>query len=263
MLSKPRRIRQALEAGHRAYGAVIQLPSADIVEIAGKAGYDYAWIDAEHGCLSLNEIRDLVRAADAAGIDAIVRVPDHSTSFIQRVLDIGATGIMVPHVGTVEQATTLASSARYGPSGTRGACPLTRSVGHLTFDWTADSTAADRDVLVFVLIEDLEGVQNVEAIASESGLDGLVFGPFDLAVEMGLAGDITHPDVRAHHARVTEACRSAGSDYVVAAASWEFEGIDACGGRIVTVASDRASLWSSFATELNQVRASLTEGAIA
>lgn len=120
---RPRRIRTRLESGERATGIVIQLPSPDIVEIAGHLGYDYAWIDAEHGSLGLPEIRELIRGADAVGMDSVVRVADHEPSFIQRVLDLGATGIMAPHVRTVDDARRISSAVRYSPVGVRGACP--------------------------------------------------------------------------------------------------------------------------------------------
>jgi 2-keto-3-deoxy-L-rhamnonate aldolase RhmA len=92
------------------------------VEIAGQVGLDYAWLDAEHGPLDLSELRELIRAADAVGLDSIVRVADHQPSFIQRVLDLGATGVMVPHIRTVDEAQSVALAVRYSPTGLRGAC---------------------------------------------------------------------------------------------------------------------------------------------
>ena len=172
MRTPHRRIRNKLDAGERVFGITVQLPSPDIVELAGYAGLDFAWIDAEHGTMDLGDINQLVRAADASGIDAIVRVPDHSPSFIQRVLDLGATGIMAPHVRTVAEAAGLVAAAKFAPAGIRGAWPATRAVGHLTFDWTRDYRRANEDVLVFGLVEDVEGVENVDAIA-KAGLDGL------------------------------------------------------------------------------------------
>ena len=87
----PRRIRTNLEQDERSYGVAVQLPSPEIVEIAGYTGYDFAWIDAEHGSLDYSEIRELIRAADAAGVDSLVRVQTHDPSPIAQVLDLGAT----------------------------------------------------------------------------------------------------------------------------------------------------------------------------
>jgi 4-hydroxy-2-oxoheptanedioate aldolase len=244
-----RRIRRKLDAGQRAFGITISLPSAEAAEIAGYAGADFVWVDAEHGTLDLGDIGRIVRAADAAGIDAIVRVPDHVASYIQRVLDTGAAGIIAPHVRTVAEARALVASAKFAPAGVRGACPATRAVGHLTFDWPVVSRRANDDVLVFGLIEDLEGVENVEAIASESGLDGLVFGPFDLAQALGHGGDLEHAEIERMHRQVTEAVRASGVEYI-ALPGWERTDyaamVEYC--RIFMASSDRGALFTSFQT---------------
>jgi 4-hydroxy-2-oxoheptanedioate aldolase len=251
MRASHRRIRTKLEAGERAFGATIQLPSPDSVEIAGRAGLDFAWIDAEHGTMDLGDIALLLRAADAVGIDAIVRVPDHSPSFIQRVLDAGATGIMAPHVRTATEAAGIVAAAKYAPAGIRGACPSIRAVGHLSTDWPADYRRADADVLVFGLIEDPQGVENVEAIASESGLDGLLFGPFDLAQSAGLEGDVAHPDVVKMHQRVVAAVRAAGIQYI-AIPGWEPGDLRSTAeyARIFNISGDRGALFVAFGTAL-------------
>jgi 2-keto-3-deoxy-L-rhamnonate aldolase RhmA len=251
-MRKPhRRIRRKLEAREPVIGVTLQLASPDAAEIAGYVGMDYVWVDAEHGTMDLRDINEIVRACDARGIDALVRVPDHGTSFIQRVLDTGAAGIIAPHVRTAAEAAALVAAAKYGPAGTRGACPTTRTLGHLSLDWAADHRSVDADVLVFGLIEDPEGVENVEAIARESGIDGLVFGPFDLSQSLGHEGDVSHADVEELHRRVVAAVRSAGIEYI-AIPGWEFDDFATVAGyaNIVNVASDRIALASTFATAL-------------
>lgn len=250
----PRRIRRKLAAGESVFGVTFQLPSAELIEIAGGAGYDYAWIDAEHGSFSLSDIRHMIRAADAVGIDSIVRVPDHSASYIQRVLDLGAAGIMAPHVRTVADATALVAASTYSPTGIRGACPSIRSVGHLSVDWQTDYRAADDDVLIFGLIEDVEGVDNVEDIAAVPGLSGLVFGPFDLGMAMGVHGDVSNFNVRSDHDRVVAACAATGIEYVTAGISWEFGAYPSTGSRIVTVTADRGAIYGLFADSLRDAK---------
>jgi 2-keto-3-deoxy-L-rhamnonate aldolase RhmA len=259
MRSYPRRIRNKLDAGERAYGVTVQLPSPDSVEIVGYTGYDFAWIDAEHGTMDLGDINSLIRAADAVGIDAIVRVPDHNPSFIQRVLDAGATGIMAPHMKSTDVAAAIVRAAKFEPDGGRGACPATRAVGHLTEDWTADYQRANRDTLVFGLIEDIEGVENVSDIARVPGLDGLVFGPFDLAMSLGLQGDVTHPDIDAATAKVIEATHDAGIEYVSIPGfgSGGLDGVAASGSRIVNVTGDRGMLYTAFRSQLSETRTGL------
>lgn len=214
------RIRSKLKAGEKAYGIAVQLPSPEIVEAVGWTGYDFAWIDAEHGSLDFPEIRELIRAADAAGIDALVRPMNRDPSAVQQVLDLGASGIIAPDVRTVADAEGLISAAHFAPRGTRGACPCGRAVGHLTHDWAADVRRMDADVLLFGIIEHPDGVENAEAIA-RTGLDGLLFGPFDLAMTLGLGGDVHHAQIRTMQKRVIEATRSAGIEYVSPNNAWE------------------------------------------
>ncbi|MBP2328941.1 4-hydroxy-2-oxoheptanedioate aldolase [Kibdelosporangium banguiense] len=251
----PRRIKTKLAAGAPAFGACVQLPSPDIVEIVGYAGLDFAWIDAEHGSMGVGEVNQLVRAADAAGIDAIVRVPDHNASFIQKVLDMGAAGIIAPHVRDVEVAQAVVAAARYAPEGVRGACPAVRAVGHLTMDWPATLRQIRDDAIVIGLIEDADGVANVEEIAAGSGLDGLIFGPYDLATELGLDGDVSDARVREMNVRVRKAALNAGIQYLA------LPGLDGAVGalmaegvRLFNVTADRGLLFTAFESALAAAR---------
>ncbi|WP_157951424.1 HpcH/HpaI aldolase family protein [Rhodococcus opacus] len=255
MSINPGRITRKLREGQRVYGVAIQIPSPELVEISGAAGYDYAWIDAEHGAFSLSEVRDLIRAADAVGMDSIVRVPDHNPSFIQRVLDTGAAGIMVPHLRTAREAKDIVAAATFSPSGIRGACPFIRAANHASFNWHADYQALDRAVIVLGLIEDLEGVDNVEAIAAVDGLTGLLFGPFDLGMAMGLHGDVSDAQIRAQHDRVVTACSASGIEYVTASIDWEFGAFPSTGSRLVTAISDKTAILSTFRNGLENARA--------
>ncbi|MGC0405225.1 2-keto-3-deoxy-L-rhamnonate aldolase RhmA [Streptomyces sp. SAI-126] len=258
MRKPPRRIRNKLESGGRAFGIRLQLPSPDIAEIAGYAGADFVWLDAEHGTMDLRDIGEIVRAADACGTDALVRVPDHSASFIQRVLDTGAAGIIAPHVRTVAEATAIARAIRFGPAGTRGACASTRAFGHHSPDWPADRRVADADVFAFGVVEDTEGMDNVEVIARESGLDGLLFGAFDLAQDAGFDGDVTHPDIEKLHQRFLAAVRAAGTEYL-AVPGWGSGGITALAdhARLFSLSGDRAVLATAFRTALTEASSSL------
>jgi 2-keto-3-deoxy-L-rhamnonate aldolase RhmA len=241
MRATQRRIRTKLETGEKAYGIAVQLPSPEIVEAVGYSGYDFAWIDAEHGAFDSGDIRALIRAADAAGIDALVRVASHEPTAIQFALDLGAAGIIAPDVRDVAQARAITSAAHFPPIGTRGACPCGRAVGHLSRDWPGDVHRMDADVLVIGLIEHPDGVGNVEAIAGEGGLDGLMFGPFDLSMNLGIGGDVRRPDIARMRQRVIAATRAAGIEYVTPNAAWE-PGLEASGSRIIPVSGDRVVL---------------------
>ncbi len=160
--------------------------------------------------MDLSIIASLIRAADAARIDSIVRVPDHSSSFIHRVLDAGATGVLVPHVRSRDDAEAIVAATKYAPVGVRGACPGTRGAGRGIEAWTATYEKANAETIVWALIEDVEGVDAIEQIVSVPGLDALLFGPIDLAQTLGLGGDLTDPKIQAMAAQVTKAADAAG-----------------------------------------------------
>ncbi len=236
MRTPTRRIKDKLDDGERAFGAAVSIASPDIVEIVGYVGYDFVWIDAEHGTMELTTIASLIRAAEAVQIDSIVRVPDGSPSFIQRVLDAGATGVLVPHVRSVEDAEAIVRASKYPPAGQRGACPGTRNVGRGLGDWVLEYRRADRDVIVWALVEDVEGVAEVERIAQVPGLDGLMFGPFDLAQAMGFDGDTSHPDVVALMRKAVAAAQASGLELVSLGTLGEPDGHDGAqerGARVV------------------------------
>ena len=258
MRTPSRNIRAKLEAGDRVFGTTVQVPSPEIVEIVGYTGFDFVWLDAEHGTMDLGAIACLIRSAEASGIDSIVRVPNADPSFIQRVLDAGATGILAPHVRSASDATALVSASKFPPMGIRGACPATRAVGHYTDDWIEDYQRADRDTIAWALVEDPEGVDDIERIVRTPGLDGIVVGPFDLAQSLGFEGDVFHPEIVEMHARVVKAVE--GSDVeLVSLTGYEPGGMAAVierDARIVCAGSDRSAIALGFRRALR----SLTDG---
>ncbi len=210
----PNSYRAALAAGKNAIGFVVQMGSPEIVEAAGYAGYDFAWIDAEHGTLDLGLLVSMFRAAEAAEIATIVRVPDLTTSFMTRVLDAGANGIVGPHIRHRTDAEALVRATKYAPAGDRGACPSTRATGHSAIGWAEFSRHANRDTIVWALIEDADGVDNIDEIVAVSGLDAILFGPFDLSQSLGHCGAIDAPEVLKLQSRVRAACERAGVELV-------------------------------------------------
>ena len=166
MRTQHRRIRNKLDAGERAFGVTVQLPSPEQRRDRGIHRLRLRLDRRRARDDGPRDISDLMRAADAVGYRRDRAGARPLPSFIQRVLDAGATGVMAPHMRTAADAAAIVSAAKFEPQGTRGACPATRAVGHLTEDWVADYKRADRDTLVFGLIEDVEGVENVAAIAA-------------------------------------------------------------------------------------------------
>ena len=174
-------------------GFFISLPSPALVEMIAYAGFDFVIIDNEHGPMSVETIEHMVRAAEAAGIAALVRLPN--PSYITQILDLGAAGIVVPHISTVEEAKAIVESAYFPPLGHRGVTTLSRAARH-GFVPSAQYLAnrAD-DTTVIVIIEDVAAIPHVADIAALEGIDGLFVGPSDLSSSLNLPGQPGHPDV--------------------------------------------------------------------
>ena len=151
------------------------------------AKLDFVVIDLEHSPMSMESAARILAMAKALGLGALVRIPAHGYEWIQRSLDAGAGGVLVPHVDTREQAERAVSAARFPPLGSRGFGPTTRAG-----DWALESTEAyvhsSEEAAVVVQIESSAGVENVCDII-DAGVDSVFVGPADLSVAMGVRGD--------------------------------------------------------------------------
>jgi 4-hydroxy-2-oxoheptanedioate aldolase len=186
-------------------GTWSQLACAEVVDIIGASGFDFTIVDTEHGFFGLETAENLIRACDAAGLVPLARVPTNEPHLITKALDAGTAAVVVPRVSSADDAEAAVAAARYGPHGTRGACPCVRSGRHYVRDWRAYARAADREAGVIALVETPEGVAAIDRIAGVRGLRAILAGPFDLSVAMGHEGEVTHPDVEAALDRVVEA----------------------------------------------------------
>ena len=162
-------------------GLVVMYPAPGIVECIG-ADWDWIWLDGQHGQLDESTWLPMVRAADIVNRPAIIRVPELSYGKIGRALDTGAAGIIVPMINTRHQAEAAVEAARFPP----GVC---RSFGgRRPIDMRGRNYASDanEDILLALQIETYKGLENVEDIASTPGVDALIFGPDDMAMQNGI-----------------------------------------------------------------------------
>lgn len=256
---KPPRVNRVKNTDGRALlvaGVTVQVSSPEVVEMCGAAGYDFVWIDAEHGSFELETAVQMFRAADVFGMTPLFRVPSHDPSLIMRALDAGAMGVIVPNVSTRQQAQAVVSAARYkwgGNGGTRGACPGTRATNYQTSDWSGFANWSNSNVTVWALIETIAGVNNIDEILEVEGIDAIALGPFDLAHEMGFPGQVQHPEVTAALGRVVEKAQQKGVDVVASLFSESASGMAAerahwfaQGVRIFSVGSDRGLVARAF-----------------
>lgn len=173
-------------------GTFIKTASPHIVEVLGTTSLDFAVIDAEHAPLDRGMLDLMMMAGRAAGLPLLVRIPDRSAATILSVLDMGAAGLLIPHVDTTEDARQVVAHAKY-VGGQRGYSSSPRFAGYGTLGMKA-ALKADDEALVICQIESPQAVENAAAIAAVPGVDGLFVGRADLALAMGL-DDAKHPSV--------------------------------------------------------------------
>jgi len=173
-------------------GTFIKTPAIEIIEVLAHSGLDFICLDAEHAPFDRARLDACVAMARALQLPCLVRVPEGTPAQILMVLDMGATGIVVPHVSTVEKAQAIAKAARFGPGG-RGYAGSTRFADYTT-KTMPEVLPLTNDTVVIGMIEEPEGVDVVDTIAAIDGIDGLFAGPADLAVGYGKS-DINDPIV--------------------------------------------------------------------
>jgi 4-hydroxy-2-oxoheptanedioate aldolase len=202
-------IKAALNRGETQNGLWLTLASGAVAEIAGKAGFDWCLIDAEHGPNTLTTIQTQLQALAGTPAQAVVRVPSGEDWILKQVLDIGVQTVVVPMVDTPEQAAKVAASVRYPGQGTRGmGARLARASGYGEIvDYVS---SANEQIFLFVQIESAQAVENVDAIAATPGVDGIFVGPADLSADMGYVGQMDAPEVIAAIDHVYARAKAAG-----------------------------------------------------
>lgn len=192
------------------HGLFVMIPSPAVVEMVGYAGFDYAILDTEHGAAGTETLEHQLRAADACGLPALVRTVSPAAGEILRALEAGASGVLVPHVTTPEDAAAIVRAAHYPPMGTRGMATTSRAGRHGVTTVAAHLQQARERTIVMVQIEDAAALPNVAAIARTPGIDAVFIGPADLAISLGFPGEPNHPTVAAAIRKIVEEVRDAG-----------------------------------------------------
>ena len=175
-------------------GALLRMPNESTVELAGLVGLDFVVIDTEHGPGDQLALAQHINAATANGLATIVRVG--RSEEVLRVLDLGADGILAPHISSIEQAREVVAAVHYPPLGRRGFAAYTRA-GRYGLTAPPEHHARSRRSVVFAMIEDPLGLAAAAGIAAVEGIDGLMFGPADFATELGVLGTPDDPRVTA------------------------------------------------------------------
>jgi len=246
--------RSRVRRGEVLLGMFLQMGSAVAAEIAGRAGLDWAVVDLEHGAGTEANLLAQLQAIAGGGTPAVVRVESCTRIRIGRALDLGAAGIMVPQVSTVEEAQDLVASLRYPPAGVRGVALSARGAGYGETRHSGVS-AIGESLLGIAQVETAIAVSNVAEIAAVDGIDVLFVGPSDLSHSLGVPGAFDSITYRDALDQIVKAARSQGKALGVhlpgvAAAEQYLE----LGFTFVSVAADGALLAAGVRNALQAVR---------
>jgi len=204
-------LKQNLHTNGHAFGSMaMEFLTPGLPAIMAAAGAEFGLFDMEHTGASLETMKSMIAGCRGINVAPIVRVPRGEYHFIARALDIGAHGIMVPMIGSAEEAAHIADCAHYPPVGHRGAA---FGVAHDDYRAADPATAMARAAartLMIAQIETVEGLDSVEAIAATPNIDVIWLGHFDLTNFMGIPGQFQHPDYLAAVRRIAAAAKANG-----------------------------------------------------
>lgn len=196
--------RQRLRSGQKLVGLILTLPSPEIAEICADAGFDWLFLDMEHGLFDVAAVQRVTQTVGAR-CPCVVRVPSHDGVWIKKVLDVGVAGLIVPQVNTASEAQSLVRLAKYPPMGQRST-GIGRAQGYgATFGEYVQS--ANETTAFIAQIEHIDGVRNIEGILNVSGVDAVFVGPFDLSASLNMIGQIGADEVQAAIGQVLAACK--------------------------------------------------------
>ncbi len=189
-------------------GSWITLGHTAIAEIMASAGFDWLVLDMEHSVLELNEVQTIIQVLDGRRCPAIARLTSNHPDQIKRVMDAGATGVMVPMIKSAADAQSAVDAVYYPPRGQRGV-GLARAQG-FGASFQDYRQWLEQNAVIVVMIEHIDAVNAIDSILAVPGIDAYIIGPYDLSGSMGRPGDLNHPDVQTAINRILEAGKRAG-----------------------------------------------------
>ena len=183
--------------------------TTDMIDFMGPLGFDSVLLESEHGPVDFADIGPLTRICDIWDMTSIVRINFNNPSIIYRTLDLGAQGLMVPHINTAEEAEAVVDAAKFAPIGSRGS--YTSRQGYGIGDYFSK---ANNETLITILLEDIIAINNLSEILKVDHIDAFYVAPGDLAQSMGYLGQVEHPEVQSTvdktYERIIRAGRVAG-----------------------------------------------------
>ncbi|MBO9474298.1 HpcH/HpaI aldolase/citrate lyase family protein [Shimia sp. R10_1] len=193
MMVAPNPFLTAIRAGQAQIGIWLSMATAQSTEIVSHSGFDWALIDMEHSPNDLSSVKDQLRVLESAATTALVRPDWNDPVKVKRLLDMGAPGLLFPMVNSAEEAAAAVAATRFAPRGIRGVGSTTRATAYgRDKSYFAE---VEKQTAALVQVETLQALDNIDEIAAVGGVDGVFFGPADIAAEMGHLGQAMHDDV--------------------------------------------------------------------
>ena len=251
--------RRRLIDGELLVGTIVTLSAPEVTEAFVDAGYNYLFIDTEHGPMDIQAAQHLLQVA--AECPCIVRIPDNNEVWIKKTLDIGACGLVVPQVNDADVARQVIQYAKYPPQGTRSV-GLARAQGY-GLDFQAYVERANEEVAVIVQAEHIQAVENMASILEVEGVDAIFVGPYDLSASMGRIGQVDHPEVQGAIDEVQRCCQSAGKTLGIFGATPEaVEPYVEKGYRLITVSIDTMTIARAARESVARIRSFSNSGVL-
>jgi len=185
-------LKTRIKNGEAVHGCWLSLGSPITAEIVALAGFDWVLIDLEHGAGNEQITLSQLQAIAHTGATGLVRVESIAKERILRVLDIGAAGIMCPHINNPNDARQMVDGLRFPPQGSRGIAKFVRAANYGN-DYATYFKTANDNVIGIAQIESKEALNHLDEIAATDGIDVLFIGPSDLSAELGIFGEFDNP----------------------------------------------------------------------
>ena len=217
-------LKERLQKGQKVLGTMFKAGSNTAVECFGYAGLDFFVIDTEHGPFDVESALDFIRTAELSDTTPLVRVKDSTRASVLKMLDVGARGIIIPNINSIEEVEKIVEYGKYYPLGQRGFA-TNRAGGFGFADFACETenylATANRQTMLIPQCETLGCLENIEKITNIEGVDGIFVGPYDLSVALGKPAQVNSQEVSGAIERILKACKTAGKFAFIFAGSKE------------------------------------------
>lgn len=205
-------LKSKMDSGRSVIGTFFEMGGNTAVECLGISGLDFLIIDSEHGPFDVESAMSNIRTAELKGITPLVRVKNKNRDSILKMLDIGAQGVVIPCINTVEEVKNIVDYGKYSPVGNRGFFyGRVAEYGYSEIAKSVDTyfETCNRETLILPQCETMGCLENIEKIVNLQGVDGIFIGPYDLSIGMGKTAQFDDPEFITAIDRILKACKAA------------------------------------------------------